>query len=44
MKKVFLKIDHSVRVETDLKRMGYCSEMFPLAFYSHELLCHEPIV
>ena len=44
MKEVSLKIDCSVRVETNLKRMGYCSEMFPLAFCSPELLCHAPIV
>ena len=43
MKEVSLKIDCSVRVETDLKRMGYCSEMLPLAFCSPEL-CHAPIV
>ena len=40
MKEVSLEIDCSVRVETDLKRMGYCSVMLPLAFCSPELLCH----
>ena len=44
MKEVSLEIDRSERVETDLKRMGYRSEMLPLAFCSHELLCHAPIV
>ena len=42
LNEVSLKIDCSVRVETDLKRMGYCSEMFPLAFCFPELLCHAP--